>query len=198
MKKIVIATFSLWSALVGFSCAAAWSDVDLENCRWKTGLPLTPKACAGMRQMKAEEDAKKEKDRKEHEELVARNSEFEAQQKAKEEAWQQKIDQQKAEREKEAAEAEDRQRKADEEWDRQDQSRQKKAAAAVAEKKKQCGDDYQTPKIGMAIERARQCVGNIKMTGQLNRADGVVSTYEIRGKLYLHVMNGRVVSWGKY
>lgn len=81
--------------------------------------------------------------------------------------------------------------------DREENVRQKRAADVVQERKKLCGDDYLTPKIGMSIERAQKCVGNFRLTSQLNRADGVVSTYSAV-RTYLHVIDGRIVSWGRY
>lgn len=65
----------------------------------------------------------------------------------------------------------------------------------VAERKAACGADYLTPRIGMPIDRALQCVGAFRLQGQINRADGVLSTY-LGARRYLHVMDGRVVAWG--
>lgn len=71
------------------------------------------------------------------------------------------------------------------------------AAAAAANLKSKCGDDYKNPKIGMRIDRVRVCVTQVKLKGQLNRTDGVVSTF-VGGNAYFHVMEGRIISWGKY
>lgn len=73
----------------------------------------------------------------------------------------------------------------------------KTTMAAAAEKKAKCGEDYKRPRIGMSIDRVKECVTSVKMTGQLNRADGVITTYE-GGNAYFHVMASRIVSWGKY
>ena len=73
----------------------------------------------------------------------------------------------------------------------------RRIATAVAAGKAKCGDDYKSPKIGMSIDRVRACVTPVKLKGQLNRADGVVSTF-VGGNAYFHVMEGRIISWGKY
>lgn len=91
----------------------------------------------------------------------------------------------KAEREKQEA--------ADERAERAEQKRQ---AAAVADMKARCGGDYKSPSIGMRIERAQECVAPVKLVSQINRADGVVSTYR-SGSLTLHVMSGRVMAWDR-
>ncbi|EGI75896.1 hypothetical protein [Hylemonella gracilis] len=83
----------------------------------------------------------------------------------------------------------------------QEQRRQELQAQRLANEKetdarqKECGGDYGTPRVGMSLERAKYCVGDLRLKGQVNRSDGVVSTYWA-GKVYLHVMNGKVVSWG--
>lgn len=74
-------------------------------------------------------------------------------------------------------------------------------ARAYAAKQKpikdKCGADYRQPKVGMTLARAQECVAKFAMTSQINRADGVVSTYSGRG-MYLHVMGDKVIAWGKY
>ena len=68
-------------------------------------------------------------------------------------------------------------------------------SAKLAARKKECGADFETPRIGMTLERAKHCVGSLKLKGQINRPDGVVSTYWA-GNIYVHVMSGKIVSWG--
>lgn len=84
-----------------------------------------------------------------------------------------------------------------EEIERAEAARVKQAETSKASGKAKCGDDYKNPHIGMPIDRVRACVTAVKMTAQLSRADGVVTTYE-GGGAYFHIMDGRVVSWGKY
>lgn len=68
-----------------------------------------------------------------------------------------------------------------------------RAASAL---KARCGDDYRTPRIGMTIERARECLGPMKMVGQLNRSEGVATQYRV-GSVWLNVLQGHVIAWGK-
>jgi hypothetical protein len=83
-------------------------------------------------------------------------------------------------------------------WQKEQDDFERKARQKKAQQKKVCGDDYHKPRIGMTLERAKLCIGDIKMSGQLNRADGVVSAYEIPDILYMHFMDNVVVSWGRY
>lgn len=80
--------------------------------------------------------------------------------------------------------------------DRATAEREHKAASREAALKASCGTDYKAPRIGMSIDRAQQCVTVMRVTGQLNRADGVITTYQ-GGGAYFHVMDGRIVAWGK-
>lgn len=92
---------------------------------------------------------------------------------------------QQAEMEAEAAAEEKRERAA-----------KKKRDADFAELKARCGSDYKTPSIGMPIGRVQECVGPVKLSGQVNRPDGVASVYTY-GPLWVNVMAGRVVAWGQ-
>ncbi len=72
-------------------------------------------------------------------------------------------------------------------------------AKVVAEQKtlqQVCGNDYKALRIGLPLFRANQCYGKFVLRGQINRADGVISTY-VHGGTYANVMNGLIVSWGK-
>lgn len=109
-----------------------------------------------------------------------------------------------AQREKEEA---DRQAKLQEEQkqyelerereERAEQRQQAKLKADRVLKMKQCGDDYGKPRIGMSLARVKECVGNFKLVSEINRADGVVSTYRSSG-MYIHVMGGRISAWERY
>jgi hypothetical protein len=87
-----------------------------------------------------------------------------------------------------------------EQQQREEDARERASArAAAAEEsriKAMCGDDYRTPNVGMTLSRLQQCVGKPILRGQLNRADGIVSTYTI-GRTVLHVMEGKVISWNR-
>lgn len=80
--------------------------------------------------------------------------------------------------------------------ERQERAAKKKRDADVAELKAKCGGDYKTPSIGMTIGRVQECVGPLKLSGQMNRPDGVASVYNY-GPLWVNVMSGRVVAWGQ-
>lgn len=72
----------------------------------------------------------------------------------------------------------------------------KKQAQMIEEKKALCGDDYGQARIGMTLVRAQQCVGKFKLRSEVNRADGILSTY-VSDSTYIYVMNGRIVSWSR-
>ncbi len=73
---------------------------------------------------------------------------------------------------------------------------QKRRGAEIADLKGRCGTDYKNPTIGMRIERVQECVSPVKLVSQINRADGVVSTYR-SGSLTVHTMSGRVMAWDR-
>ncbi|MFP5473081.1 MAG: hypothetical protein ACLGJD_05525 [Gammaproteobacteria bacterium] len=79
---------------------------------------------------------------------------------------------------------------------RAEEAVRRRAAASKSAMQSKCGDDYKAPRIGMNIDRVRECVTSVRLTSQINRADGIVSTYE-GGGAYFHVMDGRVVAWGR-
>lgn len=63
--------------------------------------------------------------------------------------------------------------------------------------KAECGEDYRRVRVGMQFSRVEKCVGNFHLTSQINRVDGILSTYENKSG-FVHVMDGLVVSWGLY
>ncbi len=67
----------------------------------------------------------------------------------------------------------------------------------TADLKSRCGNDYKTPSIGMRIERVQECVAPVKLISQINRSDGVVSTYRA-GQITVYVMSGRVMAWDRF
>lgn len=77
-----------------------------------------------------------------------------------------------------------------------EEKNQERLYAKMVLRKKVCGSDFGTPHIGMTLERAQQCVGNFKLNGQINRVDGIISTYWA-GNLYANVINGKIVAWGR-
>lgn len=81
-------------------------------------------------------------------------------------------------------------------WEREDRAEEKMRNDKIAAMKARCGNDYKNPSIGMKIERVQECIAPVKMVSQLNRTDGVVSSYQ-SGSYWFNVMSGRVVAWGK-
>lgn len=88
-------------------------------------------------------------------------------------------------------------RKEQEGRDRAEDVAERKVQQAAAIVKTRCGADYKAPRIGMSIARAQECVTPMQVTGQINRADGIVTTYRGGGGSYFHAMNGVIVSWSK-
>lgn len=162
---------------------------------------LLPDECAFYQRDNERREA--EKAAQEVRRRQARQDDEESQRSRKEAADSQQAQQAEARDKARAVEAEKhaaltRQREADE---RAEAAADRRAAAvsatAASNLKSKCGDDYKSPRIGMSIDRVRACVTPVKLKGQLNRADGVVSTF-VGGNAYFHVMEGRIISWGKY
>lgn len=67
-------------------------------------------------------------------------------------------------------------------------------ALRQAATRKACGKDYMAPRIGMPIKRALQCLGEFRMISQVNRKDGILSTY-VNEDAMLQAIDGKLVSW---
>lgn len=78
---------------------------------------------------------------------------------------------------------------------KQDEAYARKAKARAATMKAACGNDYKKPRIGMTLGRIRQCISEVVLTAELNRADGVMSTYETSDARF-YVTGGKLVAWG--
>lgn len=147
---------------------------------------------------KAERDAAHaEEVRFRTEQAYQARKESEAQQRLKDDAEreqrEQKYQQYLADRERQkAAMAKER-----EDDERAERIAKKRRDIETADLKARCGNDYKTPSIGMRIERVQECIAPTKLVSQLNRADGVVSTYR-SGEFTFHVMSGRVMAWDRY
>lgn len=61
-------------------------------------------------------------------------------------------------------------------------------------RRKKCGGDYGKIAVGMNFSRVQQCSGPFMAIGQINRGDGVVSTFE-NPWWFVHVMRGTVIAW---
>jgi preprotein translocase subunit SecD len=166
--------------------------------------PMPEKKCNGLKQFYARKaEAQKLAEEKEilRQEAMAKQAELAEQQRQVEAAEKAKRDEAYAKQ----REAEEQQRLAQEAADEREyqlELKRERAASAkqqkqVAEKRAICGDDYQNPKIGMSLARLNQCVAKVKLVSQINRADGVVSTYQ-SGNLTVHAMDNLVISWNRY
>lgn len=182
------------AALAAPSAAFA-GTADLQECRYANGKPIDLVECEAMRRYAAGEEERKareaEQRRRADEAIEAER--IDRERKRAEEEERRAV----ARREwREKNEAENRRKDAQEAADRAERKAEAQARSkTVAERKAACGADYLTPRIGMPIDRALQCVGAFRLQGQINRADGVLSTY-LGARRYLHVMDGRVVAWG--
>lgn len=183
------------AALVAASGGAAAAGEDLERCLYSNGKSIDQRVCDALR--KSQSDKVKSRDQQfiADQQRSAQYQVFRANQEAEREK-------QLAEEQRREAEYQEALRKRSEEIARRNeenlreyQAAERAQAAKDATRKQECGADYKTLTIGMTIDRAKRCVANFKLAGQINRADGVVSTYRA-GRYYAHVMDGRIVSWG--
>lgn len=169
---------------------------DLRTCMFSNGLPMHPIACESLKKKAAEEAANAQR----YDERQAVNRARQAEQQAIADAKEQELQRQReAQQAKWKAERDEEQAmglKAQQEQIQWEKATAKAASARVAKQKSACGEDYRSPRIGMTISRAKECVADFRLQGQINRADGVVSTYTA-GRMYLHVMDGKIVSWGR-
>lgn len=191
--------FMVIAVLFSSASFAAWSpaDEDLENCYWRDGHKMSEKNCTEFRtEVANERDVQKrnaeylEQSRIEQ----ARDAAEKAKRQTAAEAEAHKKQQAETERLNEVSkrwfEAAER-----EEWAEREAA--KAARTRELEVKEKCGADYKSPQIGMTLSRAQQCVGKFKLKSQLNRVDGVISTY-VNGYTYINVMNDRIISWQKF
>lgn len=72
----------------------------------------------------------------------------------------------------------------------------KRARQREATRKSACGSSYLTPSVGMQLTQAKRCLTGLQLVGEINRADGVVTTYR-SSQGTLHFMRGQLVAWLK-
>lgn len=187
-----------WAAAVAafVSVQAPAAPPDLHACRYSNGISIEADVCQVLRRRAAEDSARQEAQAAALERLTREN---EAEQAARQQRQADNLAAAQAAREAEAA----RQRAALQQVrarmdaeDKADARREAQQAATRTAAKASCGTDYLAPRIGMSIERARQCVSpSLQVTGQINRQDGVVTTYRTSGGATFHTMNGVIVAW---
>ena len=184
MKVILFAIGLVFSS----ATFGAWgpADEDLENCRWRNGTAISESNCAEFRAEVAREKAARTMQTQ-----MMEQSRVERERAAAEEKRRQ--DDIEKNRQKRMAEEALR----DQENQRIREQEDRETAKQEAELKRKCGKDYLSPRIGMKLARAKLCIGDLALESQINRKDGIISTYN-NGNMYIHVMDDRIVSWHKY
>lgn len=209
MKKTLVTGLSVLCAATSFAAGE-----DLVNCTYVNGNGMDPRVCTALRQVAARKAAQQaEADRRaavERQDRAAQQSEAASQattvrqrqaeqyerQRAQEAERQAQADLRAAEwREKEAARKAEMARE-QAIADKREAAQEKAAAEKLAALKARCGNDYKNPRVGMAIGRAQECVGRLKLTGEIKSTNGLVSIYEGSG-IAAHVVDGKVVAWAK-
>lgn len=192
--KNCVLLFAISHLAIAGSCYA--SSLDLSTCTFANGVKVPDDECAVYR--KLEEQKKALADQREKQRLEAVEAEARFQQE-RQQAAQEMRRKHEAALKRQQEEFEKRQQEYEAQRaieDREYEQAQRRARAAEAAAKANCGDDFKSPRVGMTIQRAKQCVGRFKMVAQINRADGVVTTY--RGNAgTLHVMQGVVIAWSR-
>lgn len=197
MKSLAISLLMLASS-TGALAQSSYYKHDLKNCRLDSGQPMDKVECDALRKYFAAEDAKKAK----HDAaLAAATIAFEQDKAAEKAVRDERAAAANVRRDIAAAETEDRddryrkQRAADEATEA---AADKRAMNADAARQAKCGADYKKPRIGMTMDRVRECVSlSFKVSGQINTAQGVVTTYKAPGG-FLHVIDDKVVQWGYF
>jgi flagellar biosynthesis GTPase FlhF len=179
--------------LVASAVRAQTNYHDTANCRWTDGRSMSEKDCEFFRKLKAADEAEEAAHQARSQ---ARLNKQREERQAQEQARSARLAAEKKEREErfalemEKAKVLQQQREQDEKVRETEQDRQ------IAILRTQCGSDLDRPAIGQTITRFQKCVGDVEQTGQINRKDGVVTTYEGSGYV-VHVMGGKVVAWSR-
>lgn len=186
MKKLIL--IAVCTAGFSTSSFAVWNpaDEDLDNCRYRNGLVIPEKTCAEFR----EEVAREKAAQKRQSELMEQSRIEREKSAAEDEKRQAAIDENRQKRIAEEARRDEENKRHQEKEDRED-------AEMEAALKRKCGKDYMNPRIGMTLARAQLCIGDLTLESQINRKDGVISTYS-DGYTYINVMSDRIVSWHKF
>ena len=189
----VVAAF----VVVSGTLLAQTGSNDIVNCKWRDGREMDQENCDFFRRIKATDEAEGaahearlkamlDKQREERDSVEKASKEFQ-------------ISELKRIQERDVV---DRQKRAankaveDDRFAREEQKQQAKQAAIQSSLKSQCGDAYRRPSIGLSVEKFKLCVAPIREVGQLNRADGVVTTFQGSGYI-VHAMSGRVIAWNR-
>lgn len=201
MKRLLAFSLAAFFLMATFNTAfgqPADYKHDLVHCRFNNGIAMPEDECIALRKYYADVEAKRAA---QDAYLAKANAEYETKRAVERE----KRDQDQAKWAAERAEKQAKDAERDAEYKRQSAAddkayalAEKKAAAAEDLRKSKCGGDYKKPSIGMTMDRVRECVStSFKLAGQTNTDQGVVTTYRAPGG-YLHVIDGKVVQWGKF
>lgn len=187
-----IRAFVMLALISASALAVAQSDEPIQsNCLFVDRECIGKERIQRRREAQARENAIRMESARQY--SIAQEEERTAKKEEEQRRSDLKYEQYLAERERKKAEME-KEREDDERAERQ---AKKRRDVETADLKTRCGSDYKTPSIGMRIERVQECVAPAKLVSQINRADGVVSTYR-SGSFSFHVMSGRVMAWDRY
>lgn len=184
----------LAAGLLAIAGAATAAPPDLQHCRYQTGIEMEAGVCDALRRTRADDDAREALEAASRQ---SANADWErdtqqrddAKRQAQAQAAQVRADRQASEL------GAMRGRAAREDAAERVEAQRDSAAKAAAQAR--CGADYKAPRIGMPIARAQECVAPMRVTGQVNRADGVLTTYRSGSGAFFHTMNGLIVAWGR-
>lgn len=171
------------------------TDASLAECRTSDDKPIEEVRCGQWKRSLAKAYAEEKAIQTRASQTAAAHAAYESEQAAamanRQVEQQRQQDARQAERERTKAEF-DRTEAALEADERRQAA---KATKASADLKSKCGADYKAPRIGMTMTRVKECVSpSFKVSGQINTAQGVVTTYKAPGG-YLHVIDDKVVEW---
>lgn len=177
---------ALFLALLTAALPAAATGEDLVNCRYNGGATIPPNVCDLLRKHAAEDErraaaAKTDMERFRKEEAQSKADRAEADRQAELQA-KARADSDKAEQA--------RMRASMDEANREQAAAEEQHERRMAQLQRECGADFQAPRVGMSLARAKRCVGDLKLYGQ----NGPVSAYRA-GSLLLSVVDGKVTKW---
>lgn len=191
MQARAFAIAALQLAAAGVALAGA---ENLQTCTWPSGAPIEPRLCAKLRDLSDRDRLIAERAQAQADKALATEALRQAEAASQAAARQAVFEAEAAQRRQE-----DDARRAQTEAIARDVSQAQERAelqheARMKQLRAECGADFQAPRVGMTLARARRCVGDLVLFGQVNRSNGVASVYRA-GPLYLTVLGGNIVAW---
>lgn len=184
------------TALLLSAAASAYAQNDLVNCTWSDGRPMEAKLCAHLADVEQKQAAKKAAQAEAAARNAAADAARQADQAAADAARQADFERLAAERRAADSAAVAQTNAIARAADQAQQRAERQYEARMKQLQAECGADFQTPRVGMTLARARQCVGTLRLVSQVNRVDGVASVYRV-GPLLLTVLQDRIVAWAR-